>query len=164
MNEKPMAPEIKLVGVSEKELISISERMLLSLNLAEMKAIQDYFQKQGRNPAVAEIETIAQTWSEHCKHKVFNCAIEFENENGFEKIDGLFGSFIAKATDTIKKKKSSFLVSVFSDNAGIISFNEKFDVAVKVETHNHPSALEPYGGASTGIVGVIRYVLRSFFS
>ena len=153
------AAEIKVLGLNEKQLVELSGQRLLSLDLAEMKAAQDHFEKQGRNPTDIELETLAQTWSEHCKHKVFNCTIEYEDENGFEKIDGLFGSFIAKATDTIKKKKSSFLVSVFSDNAGIISFNEKFDVAVKVETHNHPSALEPYGGASTGIGGVIRDVL-----
>lgn len=153
------AGEIEFLGLLEKELLSLSEKMLLSLNLIEMKQVQDYFEKLHRNPTDAELETIAQTWSEHCKHKVFNSRIEFEENGKKQVINGLFKTFISGATKEIARKKKGFLLSVFSDNAGIISFNKEWGVAAKVETHNHPSALEPYGGANTGLGGVIRDVL-----
>ncbi|MBI2598261.1 MAG: phosphoribosylformylglycinamidine synthase subunit PurL [Candidatus Diapherotrites archaeon] len=157
MDEQEVS-EVKLLGLSEKELLSLSEKMLFSLNLAEMKAVQDYFERQKRSPTDAELETIAQTWSEHCKHKVFNCIIEFE-ENQKHTIHSLFQTFIAGATKKIAPQKKGFLLSVFSDNAGIISLDRKHGIAVKVETHNHPSALEPYGGANTGVGGVLRDIL-----
>ena len=159
MSESSLVREIKVLGVLEKELLLLSEEMLLSLNLAEMKAVAGYFQKCGRNPTDAEIETIAQTWSEHCKHKVFNCAIEFEGGGKKEMVYSLFKTYIAGATKKISEKKKGFLVSVFHDNAGMISFDKNFAIAAKVETHNHPSALEPYGGANTGLGGVLRDIL-----
>ncbi|MFQ5405538.1 MAG: phosphoribosylformylglycinamidine synthase subunit PurL [Candidatus Micrarchaeia archaeon] len=151
--------KIKITGLTNDELVGLSRKLLLSLNLSEMKAICKHFEKLERDPTDAELETIAQTWSEHCKHKVFNCTIDYEHENNRETINSLFKTFIKAATEKVADQKKGFLVSVFSDNAGVVSFNENFDVAFKVETHNHPSALDPFGGAGTGIGGVIRDVL-----
>ena len=145
---------IPIRNVDEAELIRISREGLLSLNHPEMKAIQSYFARQGREPTDVEIETIAQTWSEHCVHKTFKSRIEYsENGRTVEIIDGLFNSFIRRATEEINK---DWCVSVFVDNAGIIEFDDDYNITFKVETHNHPSAIEPYGGAGTGIGGVIR--------
>ena len=145
---------IPIRNVDEAELIRISREGLLSLNHPEMKAIQSYFARQGREPTDVEIETIAQTWSEHCIHKTFKSRIEYaENGGTVEIIDGLFNSFIRRATEEINK---DWCVSVFVDNAGIIEFDDDYNITFKVETHNHPSAIEPYGGAGTGIGGVIR--------
>ncbi|PIN99239.1 MAG: phosphoribosylformylglycinamidine synthase subunit PurL [Candidatus Diapherotrites archaeon CG10_big_fil_rev_8_21_14_0_10_31_34] len=158
-----MKEEIKLIGLNEKELEELSEKMLLALNPKEMKILQKYFSEKKRNPSRAEIETLAQTWSEHCKHKTFNSAVNYkeislDGKEQEKRIENLFRETIKSATNKISKDKN-WLVSVFSDNAGIISFNKEFDVAFKVETHNHPSALDPYGGANTGIGGVIRDIL-----
>ena len=145
---------IPIRNVDEAELIRISREGLLSLNLTEMKAIQSYFVQQDREPTDVEIETIAQTWSEHCVHKTFKSRIEYtENGGPIEIIDGLFNSFIRRATEEIDRE---WCVSVFVDNAGIVEFDNDHNIAFKVETHNHPSAIEPYGGAGTGIGGVIR--------
>lgn len=152
---------INILNASEDELLRISQEGLLSLSLTEMQAIQEYFSKKGRNPTDVEIETMAQTWSEHCVHKTFKSRIEYteytdhtEAESGkTEIIDGLLRSTIMKATYEINKP---WCLSLFSDNAGVIEFDENYGLAFKVETHNHPSAIEPYGGAGTGIGGVIR--------
>ncbi len=158
-----MKEEIEIKNLEEKELKELSSKMLLSLNTEEMKTVQDYFKEKNINPSQAELETIAQTWSEHCKHKIFNSGFNYKeiSLDGKEKetnIENLFRETIKSATNKLMQEKK-WLVSVFSDNAGIISFNENFDVAFKVETHNHPSALDPYGGANTGIGGVIRDIL-----
>ena len=142
----------EILKANEEKLLDISKKGLLSLNLAEMKAVQAYFKKKKRNPTDVELETIAQTWSEHCKHKAFRGIITY---NG-KKIDNLLKQTVIKATKEINKE---WCVSVFTDNAGIIKFDEENCVAFKVETHNHPSAIEPYGGAGTGIGGVIRDIL-----
>ncbi len=150
---------IEILGANDDELLQISEQGLLSLNLAEMKAIQNYFAKLdgherlGRNPTDAELETIAQTWSEHCVHKTFRGLIEYSEGDKTEIIDSILKTYIMRSTQEINKP---WCVSVFDDNAGVIEFDEKYNVAFKVETHNHPSAVEPYGGAGTGIGGVIR--------
>ncbi len=150
--------------VSDSELLGISRKGILALTLDEMKVIQNYFRKaQGRGkaglknrPTDAELEILAQTWSEHCKHKIFDAEIEYVDENGkTSHIVSCFKSFIKKSTEEISKDVD-WLVSVFHDNAGVIAFNDKFDLVYKVETHNSPSALDPYGGAMTGIVGVNR--------
>ena len=130
---------ISILGADDEKLMRISKEGLLSLNLAEMKAIQEYFLKLGRNPTDVELETIAQTWSEHCVHKTFRGLIEYTDENGTELIDNLLKSTIMRATYEINKP---WCVSVFSDNAGIIEFDENYNLAFKVETHNHPSAIE----------------------
>ncbi len=132
-----------------------------------MRAIKDHLQepavKRKRTsaglpdqPTDIELETLAQTWSEHCKHKIFNSHITY-TEPGSEPvvIDSLFDTYIRRATESVSQE-NDWLVSVFSDNAGIVSFNEEYNLVFKVETHNHPSALDPYGGALTGIVGVNR--------
>jgi len=115
----------------------------------ELQAIIAYFSKQGRNPTDAELETLAQTWSEHCVHKTFKGRIRF----GDTTIDNLLNSTIMKATAELDKP---WCLSVFEDNAGVIEFDDYWALCFKVETHNHPSAVEPYGGAATGIGGVVR--------
>jgi len=144
--------EVDLLNAADDELVDISKRGQLFLNLEEMKAIKVYFNKLGRKPTDCELESLAQTWSEHCKHKTFCGLIDY---NG-KAIDNLLKKTVMKATKDLDKK---WCVSVFKDNSGVIRFDKDYDVCFKVETHNHPSALEPYGGASTGIGGVIRDIL-----
>ena len=151
--------------VSDEELVELSKKGTLALTLEEMKAIQGYFRvAEGRaeyglsaNPTDVELEVLAQTWSEHCKHKIFSAVIDYKDLESGEciTVDSCYKSFIKKSTKEIAEEVD-FLVSVFSDNAGVITFNEKVDICYKVETHNSPSALDPYGGAMTGIVGVNR--------
>ena len=146
--------QIPILNADADELSRISQEGLLSLNLAEMQAIQAHFAELERNPTDVELETIAQTWSEHCVHKTFKSMIEYaETGRETEMIDGLFKTYIQRATEEIA---AEWCVSVFTDNAGIIEFDDNYNIVFKVETHNHPSAIEPYGGAGTGIGGVIR--------
>ncbi|MCA6072223.1 MAG: hypothetical protein LE178_01575, partial [Endomicrobium sp.] len=151
---------IEILSLSDKQLIELSSKNVLSLSLAEMRAMQNYFKKLQRNPTDVEIETIAQTWSEHCKHKTLTGIIEYTEESGNKKTKRIYNNLlketIFKATVELNKK---WCLSVFKDNAGVIEFDSKNGVAFKVETHNHPSALEPYGGSATGIGGVIRDIL-----
>ncbi|MBF0483833.1 MAG: phosphoribosylformylglycinamidine synthase subunit PurL [Candidatus Omnitrophica bacterium] len=151
---------VDLIDAKDKALMKLSKDGQLFLNIEEMKTIQAYFKKLGRNPTDCELETTAQTWSEHCFHKTFRGNIEFEyKEKGKTKkrlIKNLLKSTIVKATQELDKK---WCVSVFHDNAGVIEFDKESNVCFKVETHNHPSALEPFGGANTGIGGVIRDIL-----
>src|SRR3990170_2227458 len=137
---------IPLLNADNKQLEEISTRGQLSLNLQEMQTIKKYYQSLRREPTDIELETIAQTWSEHCVHKTFKGI----------KIDNLLKNTIMKATSELNKP---WCVSVFKDNAGIIRFDDFHNICFKVETHNHPSAIEPYGGANTGIGGVIRDVM-----
>lgn len=116
---------------------------------SESNAILAYFEKQGKNPTDCELETLAQTWSEHCVHKTFKASFKF----GSKTIDNLLRTYIVKATEELAKP---WCLSVFTDNAGVIDFDGHWALCFKVETHNHPSAVEPYGGAATGIGGVIR--------
>ena len=152
---------INILNLKDHELLHLSKSRLLSLNLEEMKTIQKYFQKEKRNPYDLELEVIAQTWSEHCKHKIFNSSIEVKEKNKTKIYKNLFKETVVKATKTCKQKlgKNDYTVSVFKDNAGIIKFNNKYNICFKVETHNHPSALDPFGGANTGLGGVIRDIL-----
>ncbi|HLE86328.1 MAG TPA: phosphoribosylformylglycinamidine synthase subunit PurL, partial [Candidatus Brocadiaceae bacterium] len=143
---------IPLLNADNKQLEEISTRGQLSLNLQEMQTIKKYYQSLRREPTDIELETIAQTWSEHCVHKTFKGIIDF---NGI-KIDNLLKNTIMKATSELNKP---WCVSVFKDNAGIIRFDDFHNICFKVETHNHPSAIEPYGGANTGIGGVIRDIM-----
>ncbi len=140
---------LNILGARDKELERLSREGQLFLSLEEMRTIRDHFKALGRNPTDIELETIAQTWSEHCKHKTFRGLIEYEGKT----IDNLLKNTVMKVTKELDKP---WCVSVFKDNSGIIRFDEDNDVCFKVETHNHPSALEPYGGAGTGIGGVIR--------
>jgi phosphoribosylformylglycinamidine synthase II len=158
------------LDVTDGALLKISNERVLALNLVEMKTLRDYLRDdavlQGRRKVGlgvkmtdAELECLAQTWSEHCKHKIFNARIIYEDEHGAsEKIDSLFDTCIKKSTKEIRERlgKDDWCISVFVDNAGIIRFNDEYNLVFKVETHNSPSALDPYGGALTGIVGVNR--------
>jgi phosphoribosylformylglycinamidine synthase len=143
---------INLLDASEEKLLEISMEGQLALNLIEMNAIKEHYGKMGRNPTDVELETFAQTWSEHCMHKTF-CG-NITTEEG--KIENLLKSTVAKVTEELNP---SWCFSVFEDNAGIVDFEGDIALAFKVETHNHPSALEPFGGAATGVGGVIRDVL-----
>ncbi|MEM2103110.1 MAG: phosphoribosylformylglycinamidine synthase subunit PurL [Candidatus Bathyarchaeia archaeon] len=144
--------DVDVLNADDIQLLEISQTMGLALNLNEMKTIKDYFSKLGRNPTDVELQTLGQTWSEHCYHKTFKGTIVTEKG----KIESLFKTYIAKVT---KELNPSWCTSVFEDNAGIIEFDNGYGIAVKVETHNHPSAIEPFGGAATGVGGVIRDVL-----
>jgi phosphoribosylformylglycinamidine synthase len=146
-----------LRGSDDEQLQTLSQARRLALDLAEMQAIRDYFVSEGRDPTDVELETLAQTWSEHCVHKTFRAAITYTGPDGqTEEIDGLLKTTIRAATEQVNKP---WVRSAFVDNAGIVAFDDQFDLAFKVETHNHPSALEPFGGANTGVGGVVRDVL-----
>lgn len=162
---------IPLSSMSDEELTAFSRENTLALSLEEMHAIRNHFAApetvsrraaagMGADPTDAEIEVLAQTWSEHCKHKIFAAEISYsDEENGTkEVIHGLYKSYIQKVTKDVRARlgDEDFCRSVFTDNAGVVAFNETHDVCIKVETHNSPSALDPYGGALTGIVGVNR--------
>jgi len=165
----PQILEIDL-AVSDEALMKISREGMLALNLEEMKKLQSYASDPARTKARArvglgsrltdgELEALAQTWSEHCKHKIFSARIEYQDEHGKrETIDSLFKTYIVGATRDIRTRlgDKDFCLSVFKDNAGVIRFNDDWSLVFKVETHNSPSALDPYGGALTGIVGVNR--------
>ncbi|MBI4975470.1 phosphoribosylformylglycinamidine synthase I [Candidatus Peregrinibacteria bacterium] len=160
IHSHPKADIIDL-NISEEELIKLGKEGIknedgtrrgpLALEKDYLHTIKEYFKKEGRNPTDIELESIAQTWSEHCKHTIFAAKID-DNENG------LYKGYIKKATQEIReqKGKKDFCVSVFSDNAGGILFDENWVITDKAETHNSPSALDPFGGAITGIVGVNR--------
>jgi phosphoribosylformylglycinamidine synthase len=126
-----------------------------------MQTIQNYFRDLNREPTDVELETIAQTWSEHCSHKTLAGRISYSDENGERRFENMLKETIFAATVAIRERLGAddWCVSVFEDNAGIVRFDEDFNVAFKVETHNHPSALEPYGGANTGVGGVIRDIM-----
>ena len=155
LNQSVKVDEVNL-NVNDEELLSIgkkgiinvdgSRRGPLALDLSFMKVIQKYFNKLRRNPTDIELESIAQTWSEHCKHTIFADPID-----NLKK--GLFKTYIKAATEKIN---SPICVSVFTDNSGAIKFDKNYLISHKVETHNSPSALDPFGGAVTGIVGVNR--------
>ncbi|MEO8972390.1 MAG: phosphoribosylformylglycinamidine synthase subunit PurL [Ktedonobacteraceae bacterium] len=160
---------IPLSEMADAQLLTLSKEGLLALDLDEMRTIQQYYRAQGREPMDVELETLAQTWSEHCSHKTFKATIDYREVDAdghviFEEtISNLLKQYLMRATDTVKQPYTlsggHVIVSAFSDNAGIIRFTETHDVAFKVETHNHPSAIEPFGGANTGVGGVIRDVL-----
>jgi len=152
---------VPILDVNDELLVKISKDRCLSLNLAEMKTISNYFMSQKRNPTDIELETIAQTWSEHCKHKTLKGLIKYQETQPdgtirTQVIDNLLKQTVMKVTNELNKP---WCISVFKDNAGIIEFDKNNAVCFKVETHNHPSAIEPYGGAGTGIGGVIRDVM-----
>jgi len=157
------------LDVDDRELLRISKEGMLALSLEEMKAIRDYFRnpgfidrraEAGLGPEITdcELEVLAQTWSEHCKHKIFNAKIEYHEGAGSREINSLFKTYVQGATEKIRSELGDrdFCLSVFKDNAGVIRFDDEWSLVMKVETHNSPSALDPYGGALTGIVGVNR--------
>ncbi|MGH7171221.1 MAG: AIR synthase related protein, partial [Gemmataceae bacterium] len=150
---------VPLRELTDDVLEKLSRDGQLSLNLAEMHAIQTHFRALGREPTDAELETLAQTWSEHCSHKTLKGRIDFTDADGsVRRYDNLLKETIFAATQEIRQRLGAddWCVSVFADNAGVARFNDRYHVCFKVETHNHPSAIEPYGGANTGLGGVIR--------
>ncbi|NTV63178.1 MAG: phosphoribosylformylglycinamidine synthase subunit PurL, partial [Oscillochloris sp.] len=196
----PVIARVPLRQADDEELLRISRAGVLALDLSEMRAVRDYFAQLGRDPSDGELETIAQTWSEHCSHKTFKAKVRYRVIENDElrivkadepdsdlypayhllqrnvDIDSLIKTFLIAATDRVIRGDpdqaqcsmlnaqcsipgDSWVLSAFVDNAGIIAFGEAHEVSFKVETHNHPSALEPFGGANTGVGGVIRDVL-----
>jgi len=150
VTEEPVAfPETPRYEFTRKELEIREAGEQFSFTEDEFKAITAYFQNLGRRPSDVELETLAQTWSEHCVHKTFKARIRL----GEEVIDNLIQNTIMKVTEELEKP---WCLSVFADNAGAIDFDGQRALCFKVETHNHPSAIEPYGGAATGIGGVVR--------
>jgi phosphoribosylformylglycinamidine synthase len=152
--------------IGDEDLIELSEKGILFLSLDEMKVIRNYYRNEavredrarvglGPMPTDVELEALAQTWSEHCKHKIFNSTIHYKEGDKEEVIDSLFRSYVRGITEKVSEE-IDWLLSVFHDNAGVIRFNDDYNLVMKVETHNSPSALDPYGGALTGIVGVNR--------
>ncbi len=169
--------DIPLLEMDDEALTLLSREAHLFLSLEEMKEIQTYYKKLGRDPRDIELETLAQTWSEHCVHKTLKATIRYRenktpasidmsnrpghvvNDDGSVTIHNLLKSTIAAATKELMADGIDWCLSVFVDNAGIIAFDDKNAVCFKVETHNHPSAIEPYGGAATGIGGCIRDII-----
>ena len=163
---------VQLTGLGDDELQKLSREAHLFLNLDEMHALQAHYAAAGREPREIELETLAQTWSEHCVHKTLKATIDYHGDlprdipntsrtdSGALRIDNLLKRTVAAATHTLMAEDlGDWCLSVFVDNAGIVAFDDDTAVCFKVETHNHPSALEPYGGAATGIGGCIRDVL-----
>ncbi len=172
---------VPLRELSEQELRTLSREAHLFLSLEEMRAIQEHYRGLGREPTDIELETLAQTWSEHCVHKTLKSEVRYREEgaggaerrrirwegrpghavqpDGSVVIDNLLKRTVAAATFELIEDGVDWTLSVFEDNAGIIAFDDQHAVCVKVETHNHPSAIEPYGGAATGIGGCIRDII-----
>ncbi|MEZ5324578.1 MAG: AIR synthase related protein [Verrucomicrobiales bacterium] len=150
---------ITISSLDGEALAKLSSDMKLSLSREDMLAVQAYFAKANREPTDVELEVIAQTWSEHCKHRIFGAQIEHTTESGTEIVDGLFKTYIKAITEKIMEQKPGFVLSAFHDNAGFIDLDDDLAICLKAETHNHPSAIEPYAGANTGLGGVIRDIL-----
>lgn len=156
---------IPIRSLSADELLSVSSERRAALDLTEMQAIQAYYRKINRDPTDVEFETIAQTWSEHCVHKTFKAKVaigelvngNYQSPTNYPpEVNSIIKTYLKAATDKIN---APWVISAFVDNAGIIDFDDEFEISFKVETHNHPSAIEPFGGANTGVGGVIRDVL-----
>ena len=152
---------IRLEGLDDTALVQLSRDRCLALTAAELHAVRDHFRSLGRDPFEIELETIAQTWSEHCCHKTLGSPIDHIRPDGTTRYDNLLKETVFAATQTVRQQLGprDWCVSVFRDNSGVVRFDGDHDICVKVETHNHPSAIEPYGGAATGLGGVIRDVL-----
>jgi phosphoribosylformylglycinamidine synthase len=158
---RPRKSVVPLRNLEPKKLVELSRARTLALDVDEMKAIQAHYKGLRRDPSELELETIAQTWSEHCKHKTLTGPIDLveTDDDGKESrssIGNLLKETIFAATKELDLPRC---VSVFEDNAGVVKLDDETGIAVKVETHNHPSAIEPYGGAGTGVGGVIRDIL-----
>ncbi|MDP1662965.1 MAG: phosphoribosylformylglycinamidine synthase subunit PurS, partial [Phycisphaerales bacterium] len=167
---------ITLTTLSDDALMKLSREAHLFLSLDEMKAVRDHYKGLGREPRDIELETLAQTWSEHCVHKTLKSTVEYRAgagetinwtnrpgvtiaADGTVKIANLLKSTVAAATHELIAGGVDWALSVFKDNSGVVAFDENYGVCIKVETHNRPSAIEPYGGAATGAGGCIRDVI-----
>jgi len=158
-SEAASSGEVEMIHILQDDagLMEISKERRAALDLAEMQAIRAYCELEGRDLTDIEFEAIAQTWSEHCGHKTFKGKITIDRgEMRKEVVDSLFKTFIRSATEEIN---APWVLSSFVDNAGIIDLDGENEISFKVETHNHPSAIEPFGGANTGVGGVIRDVI-----
>ncbi len=181
-DSRPVVAHVTLLDAGDAELQRISQAGVLSLDLHEMRAIQTYFRQEERAPTDGELETLAQTWSEHCSHKTFKARVQYRTTDDRRwtmdeqlysglhmlqqdcEIDSLIKTFLMMATQRVlaakeNEQQSDWVLSAFVDNAGILAFGDDHEISFKVETHNHPSALEPFGGANTGVGGVVRDVL-----
>jgi len=152
---------VPLAGLDDAALERLSRDRCLALSAAELRAVRDHFAGLGRDPREIELETIAQTWSEHCCHKTLGSPVDHVGPAGPARYDNLLKETVFAATRQVRERLGAedWCVSVFRDNSGVVRFDGDHDICVKVETHNHPSAIEPYGGAATGLGGVIRDVL-----
>jgi len=165
-------PQPVNLEISDEELLELSDSGLLALNLEEMQTIQTHYRDKkirtarksvgivANSPTDVELECLAQTWSEHCKHKIFASKIHhIDKETGEDTvIDSIFKTHIMNPTHDMQNEVD-WLLSVFHDNSGVIAWDDEWSICMKAETHNSPSALDPYGGAMTGIVGVNRDIL-----
>jgi len=140
-------------NLDDDGLVALSKEKDLFLNLLEMQTIQKYYKQLDREPTDIELESIAQTWSEHCVHKTLKSSVDMSIDNEQIHFENLLKDTVFRVTEQLEKK---WCISVFVDNAGVVEFDDDSAICFKVETHNHPSALDPYGGAATGIGGVIR--------
>lgn len=140
---------VPIATLSDAELLALSDAGL-HLDLAEMHAIRDYFDEIGRMPTDLELEALAQTWSEHCVHKTFKRPLV---------VDGIPKPPLMTRLKEASRRHADLVVSAFVDNSGVLAFYDGWGLAGKVETHNSPSAIEPYGGAMTGSGGVFRDIL-----
>lgn len=150
---------VPLRSLDDEGLVRLSREGQLFLSLVEMQTIQAHFRRLERDPTDIELESVAQTWSEHCSHKTLAGRISYRGPDGQQRtFKNMLKETIFAATHEIRKSlgDDDWCVSVFADNAGVVRFDDQFNIVFKVETHNHPSALEPYGGANTGVGGVIR--------
>ena len=152
LSPTPALEHIGIAGLDTDGLVALGGQRRLGMSAPELLVVQKHFAGIGREPTDAELETLAQTWSEHCSHKTFRGLLSTPEG----QIDGLLNSYLRAATDTID---AWWVRSAFVDNAGIVAFDEEHDLALKAETHNHPSALEPFGGSNTGVGGVVRDIL-----
>ena len=153
------AETVRITGLDDEALIQLSHDRLLALDLAEMRVIREYYVGEGREPTDVELESLAQTWSEHCVHKTFRARVNYREitpeGKTEEEIVSPLRTYLQAATNGIA---APWVRSAFVDNAGIIAFGD-YELSFKVETHNHPSALEPFGGANTGVGGVVRDIM-----
>jgi len=173
----PKLRHIPIRDLTDEQLGKLSREAHLFLSMDEMKSLRAEFRELGREPTDIELETIAQTWSEHCVHKTLKSTVRYAgklegdpiqwkripsatiNADGTVTITNLLKSTVAAATHELIADGIDWTLSVFKDNSGVIAFDENYGVCIKVETHNRPSAIEPYGGAATGIGGCIRDVI-----
>jgi len=147
------APTVERFRLGDQaSLATLNLDRAMALDPEELLAVRDYFTLEGRDPSDVELEMIAQTWSEHCAHKTFRARLV--DENGVE-----FRPLLQRIRDTTDQIGSPHVVSAFVGNAGIVTYDGVTTLALKCETHNHPSAVEPFGGANTGVGGVIRDIL-----
>jgi len=158
-SNKAIYRHIPISTLNGDELLALSQKYKLSLSREDMLAVQAIFAEEKREPTDVELEVIAQTWSEHCKHRIFGAMIEHTLDGETEVIDSLYKTYVRNVTARIREKKPDFVLSAFVDNAGFVKLDDDLAVCLKVETHNHPSAIEPYAGANTGLGGVIRDIL-----